>query len=635
MEPEVQVKNPTVKKKNTTVIILSVFIAVMLLTASILAFIALQYGYIYKGVHIYDMDVSGMSRQELLQLLESRYSMPASDLSITLKTPLAELEISYPELGVHYDVEAAVEAAYSLGRTGNIFVRLYDIARAGLGGISYTVPQSYNEEKLDEFISRFSEMAFRPVSEGSLLISDDKVILRSGSHGESIDKAEAKLKVIEMIKSGHGGVIEPEVTITGASGLDIDELYDQIVSSPENAYYRKLENNELELVPHKMGRQIDKETLRKIVEEQKSTENTERVLPVEFTNPEITSETAASMLFRDELANYSTTFQTRTQNEKNRMHNISLAASKFNNYILMPDEEFSFNEVVGPRNEKYGYKEAHVFINGRVEDGVGGGICQAVSTLYNAVLMSDLKVLERRNHSFIVTYVPLGQDATAYYGGTDFRFVNTTGWPIKIITQVDDSKVTVIFKGTNTQPDKKVIISNKTLSRTPYKTKYVDDPTLAVGTIIKSQYGSDGYVVETYKTVKSGDTVISQIKLHTSRYKACDEEFRVGIKNPDGTTTPGLAAKMQEAASAGSQTTQPAQAPANQQTPAANTKPAETGSSDDKKVPDTSGKPETPDTSDTQQNQGSSAAPEQTDTPDVHEPSEGPESPGDTGDAVL
>ncbi len=543
MGPEVQINKPETRKRNTVLVILTIFIAVMILAASVLSYIALQYSNVYRGICIGNLDVSGMSRQEMMQQLESIYSIPASELDITLQTQLAELKVSYPELEVHYDVEVAAEAAYSLGRTGSIFDRLYDIAYAGLSGVVFSVPQSYNEEKINECVTRFSIMAFQGVKEGALLIADDKVLIKSGRHGESIDKAETRSLVIEAIKSGKGGVIEPEVTVTETSRFNADEIYGRIVSSPSEAYYT-LENNELVLVPHKSGRQVDKAELGRIIEEHSKTEEQERLLPVVFTKPDVTAEDAASMLFRDELANFSTPFETRTQNEKNRMHNINLAASKYNDFILMPDEEFSFNKVVGPRNEKYGYKEAHIYINGRVEDGVGGGICQAVSTLYNAVLMSDLEVLERKNHSFIVTYVPLGQDATAYYGGTDFRFVNTTGWPIKIISWVEDNNVNIIFKGTQISPEKSIVISNKTLSQTPFNTRYVDDPNLHAGTVKKSQYGTSGYVVETYKTVKMGNDVISQTKLHTSRYKPCDEEFLVGILMPDGTITPGLAEQM-------------------------------------------------------------------------------------------
>ena len=545
MKTEVAANLPanTGKKKSKLMIILLVFTGLMLVSASVFAYITLRYGNVYRGVHIGDLDVSGMTMSEMIELLESKYTIPASGLEITLKTDLAELSRSYPDLGVVYDVEAAAGKAFSIGRSGNVFDRLYDIAKASFKGIVVYVPQNYDESRIDDFVSEFALMAFQQVREGILLISDDSVVIKSGRHGEAVDKDEVRSLVINMIKEGKGGVIKPDVIRTETTRFDAGEAYEKIVCDPEDAYYR-MENGNLVLVPHKIGRQIDREELKRIIEEHNKTENTETTLPVTYVTPEITSEKAASMLFRDELASYSTSFETRTQNEKNRMHNIALAAGKYHNYILMPGEEFSFNEVVGPRNEKTGYKSAHVFVNGRVEDGIGGGICQATSTLYNAVLLADLDVVERRSHSFIVTYVPLGQDATAYYGGTDLRFINNTGWPIKILSWVEGNKVNCVFLGTNLTPEKTVVISTKTLSHTPYKTKYVDDPTLPVGTVKKSQYGTDGYVVETYKTVKMGDKVISQKKIHTSRYKPCDEEFLVGIKQPDGTLTPGLAAQM-------------------------------------------------------------------------------------------
>ena len=576
MKTEVAANLPanTGKKKSKLMIILLVFTGVMLASASVFAYITLRYDSVYRGVHIGDLDVSGMARSEIIELLESRYTIPASGLEITLKTDLAEVSKSYPDLGVVYDIEAAADKAFSIGRSGNVFDRLYDIARASFKGIVTYVPQSYDESRVDDFVDDFALMAFQQVREGILLISDDSVVIKSGRHGEAVDKAEVKSLVINMIKEGKGGVIRPDVIITETTRFDAGEAYDKIVSEPENAYY-KMENGKLALVPHKMGRQIDREELKRIIDELNKTENMETTLPVTYVTPEITSEKAASMLFRDELARYSTSFETRTQNEKNRMHNIALAAGKYHNYILMPGEEFSFNEVVGPRNEKTGYKPAHVYVNGRVEDGIGGGICQATSTLYNAVLLADLEVVERRNHSFIVTYVPLGQDATAYYGGTDLRFINNTGWPIKILSWVEGNKVNCVFLGTNSTPEKTVVISTKTLSHTPYKTKYVDDPSLPVGTVKKSQYGTDGFVVETYKTVKMGDKVISQKKIHTSSYKPCDEEFLVGIKQPDGTLTPGLAAQMATKAKAAAQAeTAPADTqPATADKPAVDEKP--------------------------------------------------------------
>ena len=247
---------------------------------------------------------------------------------------------------------------------------------------------------------------------------------------------------------------------------------------------------------------------------------------------------ATSMLFRDELASAATSFSTGTVNGQNRKFNMQLAVKNIDQLILLPGEEFSYNKVVGPRDVEHGYKTAHVYIRGRIEDGIGGGICQVSSTMYNAVLTADLEVSERRNHSFTVGYVPLGQDATAFYGGTDFRFVNSTKWPIKLLAQVSGNKIFFSIMGTNENPGKTVIISNKILSKTPFTVSTTIDPTLPSGTTRELQEGLDGYVVETFKTIKIDGKVISQKKLHTSRYNPCTQILVVGPSPADSVNPP-------------------------------------------------------------------------------------------------
>ena len=570
MEPEVQSSLPKRNKKNIIIIALLVFTAVMLISASVLSYIVLQSTTVYRGVYVGGLDISGMGRHDMLQFLEEKYTIPASELKITLKTSLAELTTTYPELGVDYDINAAAEAAYSVGRIGNVFTRLYDITSALISGTVINMPQSYDEKKIDTYVNTFCKEAFQEVKEGALLITNERVVIRSGRHGESVSKENAKALIISMLKSNQGGVASPEVVVTNPTPFDVDETYTQLISEPANATF-KMEDETLKVVPHVVGRKIDKAILKQIIEEQSITEDTDRILPVTLTKPEFTTNSAVSMLFNDELANVYTEFKTVTKNDKNRAHNIELSVRKYDGTILLPGEEFSFNDIVGSRNASTGYKDAHIYINGRVQDGIGGGICQSVSTLYLAVLQADLVVNERKSHSFIVTYVPLGQDATAYYGGTDFRFVNSTQWPLKIESWLDKNKVHVVFRGTNTEPEKSVHINSKVLSRTPHAIKYVDDPTLPVGTTRKYQYGTDGYVVDTFKTVKLGDEVLSQTKLHTSRYRPCTEEILVGIKNPDGTTTPGLAEELRKK---NSQTPAPT-APTEPTTPADPPAPAE------------------------------------------------------------
>lgn len=537
MEPEVQIRRKRNKKNSVALIISLSFIALMIISASVFAYLTLQNDTVYKGVSAGGVDASGLSMQQLQSALDAKYHVSDDGTGITLKASDAERSLTFNELDLMYDIDSAVKNAYAVGRTGNIFERLYDIAVAGINGVDVSVTQAFDEEKMNAFINQFSVQLLKSVKEGSLLVSDEQVVLRSGRHGEHIDKAETAKLVTSLIKSGKSGVVTPEVIVTNPSGLNVDEIYNQIISEPADASY-KVENNALVLLPHTTGRSIEKGRLEEIVKELSQAEEKEYILPVSIVMPAVTSDMASSMLFKDELASAVTSFATGTVNGQNRKFNMQLAVKNIDQLILLPGEEFSFNRVVGPRDVAHGYKTAHVYIRGRIEDGIGGGICQVSTTIYNAVLTADLEVAERKNHSFTVGYVPLGQDATAFYGGTDFRFINSTKWPIKLLSKVSGNKISFTIMGTNDNPGKTVIISNKVLSKTPFTVKTTEDPTLPVGTTKEIQEGLDGYVVETFKTIKVDGKMISQKKLHTSKYNPCTQMLVVGTKPVDGVTPP-------------------------------------------------------------------------------------------------
>jgi len=136
---------------------------------------------------------------------------------------------------------------------------------------------------------------------------------------------------------------------------------------------------------------------------------------------------------------------------RNRTHNVRLAARKFDGTILGPGEVFSFNRWVGPRLARYGYRLAPIFTRldgaNEVRDEVGGGICQCATTVYNAALLANLQILERRPHSKIVHYAPAGRDATVYFGLSDLRFRNTLSHPVALFARVRGFKFTVTFVG--------------------------------------------------------------------------------------------------------------------------------------------------------------------------------------------
>ena len=140
------------------------------------------------------------------------------------------------------------------------------------------------------------------------------------------------------------------------------------------------------------------------------------------------------------VATYTTYFN---RNVEGRSKNIELSAEAINNIILGVGDHFSFNTTVGPSDEAHGYQPAEEIVNKKIVMGIGGGICQTSSTLFNAIDMLNVSYVELHNHSLQVGYVPEGRDATVSYGGLDFRFTNTTGVPLLITTHTENGALTV------------------------------------------------------------------------------------------------------------------------------------------------------------------------------------------------
>lgn len=153
---------------------------------------------------------------------------------------------------------------------------------------------------------------------------------------------------------------------------------------------------------------------------------------------------------------------------KGRTTNIRLAAEAIDGTVLQPGETFSLNGIVGRRTAAKGYQNAIIFQNGKQVEGLGGGVCQVSSTVYGAVLYADLKVTERSCHQFQVSYTPVSQDAAVYYGSQDFKFVNNTDNPIKIVASAGSGSLSVTIYGTKTS-EKTVTLSSKSSVSGNYK----------------------------------------------------------------------------------------------------------------------------------------------------------------------
>ena len=249
-------------------------------------------------------------------------------------------------------------------------------------------------------------------------------------------------------------------------------------------------------------------------------------IPLKITLPETTIDSVLEELFQDTLSTYTTTFNV---NEKERTENVKLAAESINNVILMPGQEFSYNNVVGERSTERGYKIAKVYQAGQVVDGLGGGICQVSSTLYNAVVKADLEVLERKNHSLPVSYVKLGTDATVVYGVLDFRFRNNQQYPIRIESKVSGGSLKIDICGIKTNPERTVEIQTETVAVLPFTEKSIEDASLPMGTSETIQVGKKGYKVKSYRVTKENGVEVSRVLISTDTYSPIAQIKKVAL----------------------------------------------------------------------------------------------------------
>ncbi|OMD25593.1 hypothetical protein BJP48_03145 [Paenibacillus odorifer] len=182
-----------------------------------------------------------------------------------------------------------------------------------------------------------------------------------------------------------------------------------------------------------------------------------------------------------------------------RSYNVEAAAKAVDGTILPPGAVFDYGKAIEKAKVNYGFREAPVIVNGKLQAGVGGGICQVSSTLYNAALRIGLEIVERRNHSLPVNYLPKGQDATFAEGYINFRFRNTTGKYLIIKAAVQGKSLTIKLFGTFPQ-NVTYKVHSKTVEVLPPVDKYVNDSSLPRGSSRVIQNGKSGYIVETYIT---------------------------------------------------------------------------------------------------------------------------------------
>ena len=228
-------------------------------------------------------------------------------------------------------------------------------------------------------------------------------------------------------------------------------------------------------------------------------------IPVITAAPQITTQNILTeTAIYEEFGTYSTSLENK---EENTIYNIKLASEAINGILIKPQEVFSFNKYVGPAEKADGYKESTIIANGIFVNGYGGGICQVSSTLYNVVLLANLPIVERYNHSIYgeaTKYVPLGQDAAIFYGYKNLKFKNNLEHEIVIFAKVLGDRLQIDILGQNKDKSEVEIIS-KDRKVIDYQIIKEKDPKLEAGQEIVVQEGVPGYQIKTYRIVKKDE----------------------------------------------------------------------------------------------------------------------------------
>lgn len=371
-------QNRTQRKKNNTkmriydlrarkILTIGTILLIIIIFSTIFALLnSLKTTMLYK-MKINGTDISNLEVTEAYKKLAEEFENRKSQ-NIVLKYLEYETTISLSQIEVTYNIDEAIKLAYSKGRDRNILKSNYEIIYIWLIGNDIKQKIDINFEQLDKIIEDITVKIPGIAKESSYYIENENLIILSGKEGVEVDKKELKARILKNIKqqiyTGTMEIIDIPIKQVKPKEINIEEIYKEIYKEPKNAYY--------ETEPFRLYTQVNGVDLKISIEEIKEMlkeKKEEYSIPLKITIPEITTQSLGNKAFPEVIGKYSTRYD---ESNKNRTNNIKLASDKIDETVLMPGETFSYNKIVGERTIKAGYKEAAVYMNGQVVDGIGG-----------------------------------------------------------------------------------------------------------------------------------------------------------------------------------------------------------------------------------------------------------------------
>lgn len=525
MKDKVRSDTSKTPKKKITVVLIVCAVMLIAILLSVFGYFASQASTdkIYEGVYAGNIHLGGLTRDEAERLLEKEYKI--SEFNPIAVYGDVKFEIYASQISLDANFKDAALRASELGKDGSVFGKIINMQKFKKHRQYIDIDLSCDMEVLQHLLNENLPDAVCDVQPYTAELGDDCLIVTNSRNGK---RADAEMFISDLSDlyddESWNGEAEVKIVEITADKIDIDKFCDEYNREPVNAVCNESEN-EVTITPEVVGIRLDKSVASKIIEENSGNSEPYKI-PAEIIQPEITAASLEAEFTDTIIGSFYSDYSDSTANRK---ENIRLASSKINGMILNPGEVFSFNGVVGPRTAEAGFKVAHVYSGTKVVDGIGGGICQVSSTLYNAVVFADLEIVYRTNHSIPVSYAPLGRDATVSYGTIDFKFKNNKPTPVKLEIIADGSRVTVNVYGRRKYL-KDISIETAITGTTGYSVNEIKDDTLYEDERVVVEKGANGTKVEAYKVVKEGGNVVSRTHLTSSNYSPSSETVKIGTK---------------------------------------------------------------------------------------------------------
>lgn len=520
------------KKRSRALILIAVLCAVLLALYCALCAFGGSGDTLRDGTAVNGINIGGMTKEQavsaLTEQLAGTTSVEGTDYSaIDVVPDIPDAQTYTVDLSgcLSFDVTDTVEQAWAHDHGGMFLSRGIRFLTSLGGGKSYHVaPQAADAAQVRSALEATGILTLNTTTQTTYALTDTTLDFTMGVSGVSVDENALIQKILDNTAKGDYSSITCEMVSADPDPVDMQVIHDALYAEPANATLEVADDGSYTVTDSVQGIDFDVAEAQSILSAAQPGETVS--VPLNRQSPAIDTATLKANLFKDVLGEYTTS----VSGTADRRSNVQLAAQKCSGTILLPGEVFAYNQVVGQRTEAAGFKKAGAYSNGETVQELGGGVCQDSSTLYCAALYANLEIVERHNHSYVSSYVPIGMDATVSWGGPDFQFRNNTDYPIKVVASYANSKVTFQIVGTKTD-DYSVKITTETISTTAPTVQEVPDDTLEAGTTQVADKGHTGYKVQSYRHVyDASGNVVYEGKESLSSYKMTPKVIHVGIK---------------------------------------------------------------------------------------------------------